>query len=343
MQTITESTSTITISPDKKLSRKVPIFYNPVMKTNRDLSIAVLNAFDKNQLQICDLFAASGIRSIRFLKELKPNKIKNITINDYSNEAVKIIKQNLKDNNLENDKRVIITEKEADQLLHESNGFDYIDIDPFGTPVPFLDMACKRLARDSILAVTATDTSALAGSSPNACIRKYDAVPLRCPIMHEIGLRILIRKCQVIAAQYDKALTPIFSYFKDHYMRIFFHCEKGRTRVDKILKQHGTMQYKGKIAGSLWKGKLWDISFVKKMKSEPFLDIIKNEMTIDQLGFYDIHAICRELKIQVPQYEKLFNAIKNSGYKVARTHFSLEGIRSTINEEELKKIIKDLV
>ncbi|MCU0373510.1 MAG: ATP-binding protein, partial [Ignavibacteria bacterium] len=44
-------------------------------------------------------------------------------------------------------------------------GFDYIDIDPFGSPCPFLDAAIKRLSRGGILAVTATDTSALAGKS----------------------------------------------------------------------------------------------------------------------------------------------------------------------------------
>ena len=57
--------------------------------------------------------------------------------------------------------------------------------------------------------------------------------------MHETGLRILIRKIQLVAAQYDKALTPIFSYSKEHYMRAFLKNEKGKHKVDKILKLHG--------------------------------------------------------------------------------------------------------
>ena len=43
-------------------------------------------------------------------------------------------------------------------ILH-SKGFDYIDLDPFGSPNIFLDSAVKRLGRNGILAVTATDTA----------------------------------------------------------------------------------------------------------------------------------------------------------------------------------------
>ena len=71
-----------------------------------------------------------------------------------------------------------------------STGFDYIDVDPFGSPNPFLDAAIKRIARDGILAVTATDTAPLCGTYTNACRRKYWAVPLRNELMHEIGIRI---------------------------------------------------------------------------------------------------------------------------------------------------------
>ena len=44
--------------------------------------------------------------------------------------------------------------------------------------------------------------------------------------MHEIGLRILIRRVQLAGSVYDKALIPILSYSKEHYMRVFFKCEK---------------------------------------------------------------------------------------------------------------------
>ena len=118
----------------------------------------------------------------------------------------------------------------------ESKGFDYIDIDPFGFPGRFLDAAALRIARKGILAVTATDLGALCGSFPKVCNRKYWAEPKRDYMMHETGLRILIRKIQLIGIQYEKALIPLFSYYKDHYFRIFFRCVKSKKECDKFGK-----------------------------------------------------------------------------------------------------------
>ncbi len=336
---ITEGKAKLIVSQDKKISKKLEVFYNPVMQFNRDMSIAVLNAVSNKHMQIADIMAASGVRSIRFLKELKKSKIASITLNDYSKKAIQQIKKNLKNNNLAKDKRIILKNKEANLFLLESTGFDYIDIDPFGTPVPFLDAACKRISRDGILAVTATDTSALAGAFPTACRRKYSAVPLHGPIMHEIGLRILIMKCQQIGAQYDKALLPIFSYSKDHYMRVFFLCLKGKSKADDILKQHKMHR----TAGPIWVGQLWDKELLKQMKSDDkFFNIILQEAEIDTVGFYDIHALCKKNHLMIPKYSVLMDAIQKKGHIVTRTHFTDTGLRTTMKEEEITEIIKKL-
>lgn len=331
----TESSAVIAVSKGK-VSKKLEVFYNPVMKFNRDMSIAVLNAVPNKHMRIADIMAASGIRSIRFLKELSEGKIESITINDASACAIAYIKKNLKKNNCGKDKRIILTQKDANLLLLESKGFDYIDIDPFGTPVPFLDAACKRIARNGILAVTATDTSALAGTFPAACKRKYSAMPCHGPEMHEYGLRILIMKCQQIGAQYDKALMPIFSYFKNHYMRVFFQCKKGKSLADEIVKQHimdGTV-------GPIWTGALWDKELLKSMRSDDtFFSIIKKEAEIDTVGFYDIHHLCKKNHLIIPKYDVLIKAIQKQGHAVSRTHFAYTGLRTTIPEEELVKII----
>ncbi|GAG35537.1 unnamed protein product, partial [marine sediment metagenome] len=227
---IAEGKALIFAPKEKKVSKKLPVFYNPAMKLNRDISVLLLNSIKNKDMQIALPLAGTGVRGARFLLELNKNKIKNISMNDYNGKASKIIEQNLKLNKIKKTKKISITKKDANLFLLESSGFDYIDIDPFGTPNYFLDSAVKRLAREGILAVTATDTSALAGSFPAACKRKYWAVPIREELKHEIGLRILIRKVQLIGAQFDKALTPIFSYAEQHYMRAFFYCEKGKHK-----------------------------------------------------------------------------------------------------------------
>src|SRR3989338_7463040 len=253
---INEGLIKLKIPKAKKISRQMGVFYNPIMSLNRDISILLLNSINKNNMQMSDPLAATGVRSIRFLKELERNKIKKVYINDYSEKSIKLIKNNLTLNkiNYNNNKKITIKNEDANLFLLNSTGFDYIDIDPFGSPNFVLDAACKRLARGGIQAVTATDTSALCGTFPKACIRKYWALPKKGPIMHETGLRILIRKIQLIAAQYGKALIPVFSYSKEHYMRVFLKNLKGKEKADGILKLHGMSNG----VGPMWLGSLWE-------------------------------------------------------------------------------------
>ncbi|MBW2972421.1 tRNA (guanine(26)-N(2))-dimethyltransferase [Candidatus Woesearchaeota archaeon] len=351
---VTEAGIVFDAPEEEKISAKLPVFYNPVMKLNRDISVLLLKAIEtpESGLQVCDLLAGSGVRSIRFLAELE-KKIKSITINDYSEQAAEIIRKNLEMNKDKTgkanpDAEINITNSEASTLLLQSTGFDYIDIDPFGTPNPFLDAAIRRLAREGILAVTATDTSALAGTFPKVCMRKYWAVPDRGPMKHELGLRILIRKCQLVASQYEKALIPIYSYSKEHYMRVFFRCKKGKAEVDKVVKQHGMFNE----AGPLWLGSLWDAKLAEKMyllveelgyeTEGKFLRTIKDESKIDVVGFHDIHALCKKNSIEVPAFAPVFEGIITEGYSLSRTHFSDFGVRSTICEEDLLEIVQSV-
>ena len=341
---IQEGLAKIKVQRPKIVSKDMGVFYNPVMSINRDISVLLLNSINKTNMQIADPLAASGVRSIRFFKELNRNKIKKIYINDIDKDAVNSIKKNLKINKIKNNNsKIKIYNEDANLFLLNSTGFDYIDIDPFGTPNFLIDSACKRLSRGGILAVTATDTSALCGTFPNACIRKYWAVPKKGDIMHETGLRILIRKAQMVAAQYDKALTPIFSYSKEHYMRTFLRNEKGKNKADEIVKLHG--MFNG--CGPMWLGKLWDKKLTNTMYKNlinnkilnknkaliKFLSVIKDESKIDAVGFYDLNGISKKSKIK--------NKIKKSGYSVSDTHFKGEGIRSDIPYSEMISLMKN--
>ncbi len=46
---IQEGSAAIRVSTEKKISKKLEVFYNPVMKTNRDLSIAILHTWEKER------------------------------------------------------------------------------------------------------------------------------------------------------------------------------------------------------------------------------------------------------------------------------------------------------
>ncbi|MFH1641588.1 MAG: hypothetical protein ABIC04_01680 [Nanoarchaeota archaeon] len=346
MQEIVEGKAKIAISISEKISKEMPVFYNPVMKFNRDISILLLNSIKKTDLTIALPLAASGIRGIRFLLEL--NNIKEVHFNDHDKDFKKNIRKNLRLNNIA--KKAIIHSTDANLFLLNSTGFNYIDIDPFGSPNAFLDSAVNRINREGILAVTATDTSALCGTYPKACKRKYWATPLRNELMHEIGLRILIRKVQLIGAQFEKALIPIFSYSKDHYMRIFFRCIKGKSDVDAVLNQHDFYD----DAGPIWTGPIFDnklVSLIIKNNKDllakdnelgRFFKIVHAESKINIVGFYNIHKIVKRNKLHhIPRKQELITKIKKLKYKVSETHFCPEGIRSDISLEKFLRLLTE--
>ena len=162
--------------------------------------------------------------------------------------------------------------------------------------------------------------------------------------MHEIGLRILIRKVQLVGSQYGKALIPIFSYSKDHYMRVFFKCEKGKTKVDNLLRMHGMF----KEAGPMFLGKLWDGKLCAKMlklskdkKIHTLLKKIKNESKIDSVGFFHIPSVVKRSKLKkTRKQDEIIKLIKKKGYKVSKTHFKENSIRSNIEEKDLVNFIR---
>jgi len=275
---IAEGSAVIKIKKAEKISKEMDVFYNPVMKLNRDIAILLLQHFPP--MHLCDPLAASGVRSIRLAKELK---YKSIAINDANKKAVKSIKNNLKFNKLNNNKKLKIYNEDANLFLSNSKGFDYIDIDPFGTSNYYLDAAIKRISRNGILAVTNTDTAALTGTYPNACARKYWAAPKLDYMMHETGLRILIRKVQLIGMQYEKAIFPIFSYFKGHYFRVFFRCLKGKKICDEIAEKHGMLNG----AGPLWLGSLWD----KKLVNRMYAALLKSYNKKNSINNYAINRL----------------------------------------------------
>ncbi|MGV8162818.1 MAG: tRNA (guanine(26)-N(2))-dimethyltransferase [Candidatus Nanoarchaeia archaeon] len=365
-QIITEASSRIYGEIKKVVSAEMEVFYNPVMQINRDFTILILSSIDNSNMKIADPLAGSGIRSLRIIKEVPEkitttrkgteDKISQIFVNDLNKNYESYFKQNIELNDLseEQKNKLLIFNNDARNFLIKNRPFDYVDVDPFGTPNPFLDSAIQAIRNRGILSVTATDTSALCGSYPLACKRKYNSSPLRNEWMHEFGARILIRKVQIIGAQYDKALIPIFTYAKDHYMKIFFRCEQSKTKVDKILAQHEIKHFKNKIYGPIWSGALWNKELVEEMtkkidykniskETTKLLSIINEEKNIDVCFFHDVHKLSEKKKTgETPRFEKIIDLLRAKGFSASRTHFSLTGIKTNATEEEFDDVFEEL-
>jgi len=164
------------VVPSDFAPSKAPVFYNPVMEFNRDLTVLAFKAYQhivNHEISICEPFTSQGIRGIRFAAEVEG--VKRVLLNDINTSAYKLAKYNIEFNKQQD--KIVIKNKDANCVLScnasPRSRFDIVDIDPFGTPVPYLDSAFQALKNRGLLAATATDLAPLCGVHAKACLRKY--------------------------------------------------------------------------------------------------------------------------------------------------------------------------
>ncbi len=381
MKTITEGEIKILI-PEERIEKptKATAFYNPRMILNRDFSIAAARAFFRlpatsyklqaKLIRVCEPLAASGVRALRYAKEVRNT---NVICADYKRTAYSIIEKNISLNNLKN---IRAFHEEAVKNLSRAN-YDLIDIDPFGTPAPFLESSLKQISINGLLGITATDMPVLCGVYPELAKERYGGKTLRTDYCYELGARVLIYAAAQIAKKFKKSVEPLLVLGVDHYIRIFlkikpqaasykllanfrfiYHCfECGNRKVSQT--ETGQVCECGKSmeeAGPLWIGPIFNLKFLNKVKNEIINSnfgekprafnlisaMIEEAQNPELITFYDIHKFCKIHNLNVPKTSDLIEKLKQGGFKVSRTHFSTIGLRTNANAEELKSCLKSL-
>jgi len=320
------------------------------MEINRDVSNLAIMAYDRiynqNPLIIVDSMAASGISSIRILKECE--NVKKIYINDINPKAVDLINNNLSLNRIYNHPaHVEVSRKEANLLFSEiaQNSFtssnnrqqkpNVISIDPFGTPNLYIDGAFKAIQKvDGLLCITATDTAVLFGVRPKSCIRKYMSKPLHTEFCKEIGARILIYFISRIANVNKMGIIPLLTFYSSHFLRVFCLTFKNRKKISQYFKDYGYLIYCNncgyhstfqdnilglpnqcpickkfnhiEYAGPLWVNEIHDLRFINKMILLNQEFQYKNEKKISKL----LNLIQEEIKMP-PFYYNIHKLSKN--------------------------------
>lgn len=362
-----------------KVSSKAPVFYNPVMELNRDLSVIAIKNFQKelgHEISICDAFGGSGIRGVRYAKEI--DGVSKVVISDINPLAIQFANENIATNKLDN---VKVCKEDANILLRKCRGkFDVVDIDPFGTPSFYIESAGISLKSGGMICATATDTSGLCGTYKEPCLRKYSAMPLKTEYCHEIGIRILAGFIARTFSKYKKCIDIVFSHSTEHYMRIYAKVSKGAKITDESLKNIGYILHcenclnrtiiRGmapqitsicpvcgknfKTTGPLWCGSIMDSHFIGGMLETVENTKINQEKKVLKLlnmtyseadapaTYYDLHEICKKLKINAPRLDNVLKSLKENGYFASRTHFKPTGIKTDAPVEKLKEIFLNL-
>ena len=227
--------------------RSDPVFYNAKQALNRDISVLMVNAIKKLRLSkmesLAETFAGTGIRALRYAAQ-GPD-IKNIYINDIAARSINLTKENFdlhKDkitptlHYYNTDAKLFFLELRRQEIF-----LDFIDIDPYGTPQPYLHNAFLTFEKNAVIAVTATDMPVITGKFPEKAYRLYQIPNYKIvnrSYCHELGLRMLIAYIQREALFYKLPVIPLLSYYCDHYVRVFMHHDTSFT-VDKIIQSHG--------------------------------------------------------------------------------------------------------
>ncbi len=370
---ITEGSTKVEVPvPDENSSfppSSAAVFYNPAMKPNRDIAVAAIACFAESapEYTYLDALSASGVRGLRVAKEVGLST----TMSDWDDVSFELIKKNIELNCLSNCTAI----KRNANVVMLDNSYDIIDLDPFGSPAPFLDAACRSVKR--LLCITATDTAPLCGAHKKAGIRNYAAVPLKTEYYPEMGVRILLGAAARTLARHDKAMIPLLSYASAHYVRIFAAIKKGIKDADECLLDIGFIshcfscgmrEWKNGLAvhmeercricghstspgGPLWLGRLQDSDFCEKvlgevrkrgfLQSEKLIEACRDELDIPM--HYDYHKICRSLGITAMPTDELILALKERGFMASRTHFTGTSFKTDAGIEELKKVVMELV
>ncbi len=359
---------------------EAPVFYNPHMELNRDISVAATLAYarrlssqkeiDISDIRYVDTMSASGIRGLRIANEVGVST----TLNDWSDEAFELILENIELTGLSETAEA--TCKNANVLMHERR-FNIVDLDPFGSPAPYLDAATRSVVH--LLEVTATDTAPLCGAHFNSGMRKYTAVPLNNEFHSEMGVRILLGKVARELAKHDKGMTPLLSHATRHYVRAYLQVKKGAKQADRSLRELGFLihcekcgqrrffhglavaiddtcpscENKMQIAGPLWLGQLHEKEFCDEVLAEmESLDLGKKEQAkkiiiacrdeFNMPFFYDQHLICKRIGISAPAMEGFIEALRSTGASVSRTHFSGTSFKTDAELDSINEVLRSM-
>lgn len=339
-----------------------PVFYNARMELNRDATVLLLSTL--RPASYLDAMGASGVRGLRVAHEVGIP----VTINDWNAKAVDLIRQNVEALNLAAE----VTHEDANVLM-SGRKFDAVDLDPFGTPAPFVDSAARSAG--NYLFVTATDTAPLCGAHLKAGMRRYFSRPRNTEYHAEVGLRTLMGFVVREVIKYDRGVEPLFCYAHEHFHRLHLRLRYGAAAADRALARIGyVMQcrnclYRSEQAGMLpepeecplcgaslvpigplWTGRINDGETLDAMQEAlpavtvgsgarigRLLSTCRQEL--DTSSHYDYHVIAKRLRVSPGGVGTVIEQLQGLGYRASRAHYSGTAIKTDAPLPILENVI----
>jgi tRNA (guanine26-N2/guanine27-N2)-dimethyltransferase len=356
---------------------KNPAFFNPNAKWNRDISMLVYKAYSlsSKNMTLADSICGVGARGLRASIEVP--QIETIYFNDLNPVAIEYAKKSAILNKVQD--KCIFKNNDVCKFLNfeerEIRRFDIVDLDPFGSPSPYIDCVLRSVSNGGLISITATDTAVLCGVYPSVCYRKYYGFPIRSEYSNEIGVRLLVSFIALNAARFDLSVVPYFCHSNRHYLRTYLkiifssshantisskigfikHCQKCKSRsIEKIREQNSLCDLCGAkciIGGPLWTDSLFDSDFLDSMLNE-----LKNSDDDFSLGkehnrMLKMMQICKS-ELPMPTYfetdgmsslakkssislDKVISTLASSGFQSSKTIMNEKGFKTNASPKEI--------
>jgi len=339
-----------------------PVFFNPAASLNRDVSVCVTAATGGSSF--CDSMAGVGARGIRVAKEV--GKVDHVTLVDFNSQALRIARKAAALNGVA--RKCEFAQSETSSYLYSRFGrdrrFDFVDVDPFGTPVGQLQGAISATSDGGVLSVTATDTAVLCGVYPKVASRRYGATPLNNRFNHETAIRLLAGAVARAAASLDTGAWPIVAHSTRHYVRLYFSIETGATRGDAALSNLGQLSWcpwcghvtrtdgpryscekcgkKARSAGPIWMGPLTDVDLLGRanraaedMELKSAAATLSSLLGVDKFPpwSFSIEDTCSRLGVATVPESDVYRNLREQGYGAMPTPFERSGIKTDADYE----------
>jgi tRNA (guanine26-N2/guanine27-N2)-dimethyltransferase len=202
-------------------------------------------------------------------------------------------------------------------------------------------------------------------------MRRYFARALNNEYHAETGLRVLMGFIARETVKYDRGVSPLFCFVREHFVRVHFRVHYGAGQADKTMEHIGHVyqcpacpfrtEKRGILPepmncpgcgeplvpqGPLWLGRVQDHDLLDRMTAalptmslgsakdlERLLQLCREEPDLSY--HYDYHRLAKFEGISPPPVEQLLGRLKDRGYLATRAHYSGYAIKTDAPLDDL--------
>ncbi|MEL6930723.1 MAG: tRNA (guanine-N1)-methyltransferase [Cyanobacteria bacterium J06600_6] len=349
-------------------------FFNVQSKYVRDLGVltAAIYQQEHGSLRVLDTLAGCGVRSLRYYLESKADYI---WVNEGNHEHNVLLQQNLLGQIAA--EKFKLTHQDAHRVFFQCYGdrdyYDLVDVDCFGSAVPYLNTMLWATKIGGLMYLTCTDGRTVTGHPPEKTVQAYNAIARSHPAIQEQALRLIIGAAQQQAAAKGLGIEPLFSLFTGQTYRLMLRlvakpqltannygflaycrgCGNYQTFTWRKLNKVGCSCDRPAVtvSGAMWLGKLHDQDWLERCtilahqwnwkKIVRLLNLMQGEIDFPPY-FYTLKEIGNRGKLDLPKKSSLIQALQNQGYQAAATHIEPQAIKTNTNLETVVAIAKGI-